>query len=71
MVGGGRGNITINKVNHQSQDVREQLINMAAPSGELGLLPWVPGQEAIMTEANELHSRSHKPLEKVVREKHF
>lgn len=32
MVGGGRGNITINKVNHQSEDVREQqLINMAAP----------------------------------------
>lgn len=40
MVGGGRGNITINKVKHQSQDVQEQqLINMAAPSGERGTLP--------------------------------
>lgn len=65
-MGGGRGSRTVNKVNHQSQDEQEQLINMAAPGSELGQPPRVPGREA-MTESNELHSRSHKPLKMMIR----
>lgn len=39
-MGGDRLSLTVNKVNHQSQDEQEQqLINMAAPSSEPGLPP--------------------------------